>query len=810
MTQPSLFARRSGDLFAGGGGASEGIARATGIPPLFAVNHDPEAIAMHARNHPGVLHLCESVYDVDPFLPGGLPLDLLWASPDCFPAGTTVLTERGYVPIETVQVGDQVLTHRGRWRRVTSTMRSTKRTKVIRGHGHPGLRVSEEHPFLVSETMHTWDNDSRSYLRTASKAEWVPTKELRPLASGVGGVPEGHYWCTPTRFPVLDIPKVGGRGMPLNPDLLWLAGLYVADGWSRLTRIRAELVIICGHHEASERRGHLDRWPRGGARAGHGELAWHQRDAGTATQFSTSHRGLVRWLREHFGHLAHQKRVPAWLLGAPLELRQAFLEGYLLGDGHERKGIVEATTVSRGLVFGLRSLVASLGGVAAVYVGANSSVIDGRDVQARPSWRIRWRAALDPQHAQHFERDERLFTPIREVRHGDVETVYNLSVEEDESYVADSIIVHNCTHFSRAKGGKPRSKAIRSLAWVVVDWAQKVRPRVICVENVSEFRTWGPLNDRGRPIKARAGETFQRWVHALRSLGYAVEWRELVAADYGAPTTRRRLFIVARCDGRAIGWPEPTHGPGCPRPHRAAAECIDWSIPCPSIFTRKRPLAEKTQARVAAGLVRYVLEAERPFIVGDRAWWLQQSGYGERKGQRPRVLDIEAPLGTVVAGGSKHALCSAWLAKHYTGVVGSGMRKPLGTITAKDHHSLCTASVARGGDSRRVAAFLTKYYGSGSQGQALTEPLHTIVSKARFGLVTVTIDGEDYAVTDIGLRMLQPRELARAQGFGDDYVLEGTKTSQIARIGNSVPPPVVEALVRAQFGDRREGAARAA
>lgn len=418
----------------------------------------------------------------------------------------------------------------------------------------------------------------------------------------------------------------------------------------------------------------------------------------------------------------------------------------------------------------------------------------------------------------------------------------------------------DCKHFSRAKGGRPRSKKIRALAWVVVTWARSVRPRVICVENVAEFQTWGPLDSTGRPIADRKGETFRQWVAALEELGYTVEWRELVAADYGAPTTRRRLFIVARCDGQPVRWPDATHGPDREHPHRSAAECIDWTIPCPSIFTRRRPLAEKTQARIAAGLVRYVLQAERPFVVDGRAWWLQQSGYGERKGQRPRVLDLRDPLGTVVAGGSKHALCSAWvhnlthggrpepieepmrtitcaprgekalvcawLAKHYTGVVGSGLDGPLGTVAAKDHHSLCTAYLTKwygtstgsdvrdplptvtagggrgGGHLGLVAAFLTKYYGSGSQAQGLDEPLHTIVSRARFGLVTVRIDGDDYAVCDIGLRMLQPRELARAQGFGDDYVLEGTKTSQIARIGNSVPPPVVEAIVRAQFGDR--------
>ena len=378
----------------------------------------------------------------------------------------------------------------------------------------------------------------------------------------------------------------------------------------------------------------------------------------------------------------------------------------------------------------------------------------------------------------------------------------------------------DCTHFSRAKGGKPRKKEIRALAWVVVTWAQRVRPSVICVENVAEFLHWGPLNEHNRVIRKRRGETFKAWVSALEELGYQVEWRVLNAADYGTPTSRKRVFIVARCDGLPIRWPEPTHGPDPELlPYRTAAECIDWSIPCPSIFERKRPLAEATQRRIAGGIRRYVLEAPRPFLLnlthggrlepidepartitaahrGEKALvapTLIQTGYGERKGQRPRALDIEAPLGTVVAGGSKHALVAAFLAKHYTGVYGQDLRQPTGTVTAKDHHAL-------------VAAFLIKYYGTGGQWQTLDEPLHTIVGKARFGLVTVDIGGEQYALVDIGMRMLQPRELARAQGFSDDYVLTGTKTQQIAKIGNSVCPPVARALVESQFhGSPREG-----
>lgn len=363
----------------------------------------------------------------------------------------------------------------------------------------------------------------------------------------------------------------------------------------------------------------------------------------------------------------------------------------------------------------------------------------------------------------------------------------------------------DCTHFSRAKGGKPRKQEIRSLAWVVVTWAREVRPRVICLENVPEFLTWGPLDADGRPDKARSGEIFAAWVEALRGLGYDVEWQMLVAADYGAPTTRKRLFLVARCDGRPIRWPEPTHGPGRAHPYRTAGECIDWSIPTRSIFGRKRPLAEATQRRIAAGLVRYVLEAERPYLVDGGAHWLINTRN--------------------TAKGSQGALVSAWLAKHngsgdrWAAAIGQGLDEPMHTVTARDTKALVAAHLTKfygtstgadlsdpiptitassGGEHMGlVAAFLTAYYGSERDGQALDEPLRTIPTRDRFGLVTVTLDGEPYVVTDIGMRMLQPRELATAQGFGLDYELVGTQKAQTARIGNSVCPDVAAALVGA-------------
>lgn len=388
----------------------------------------------------------------------------------------------------------------------------------------------------------------------------------------------------------------------------------------------------------------------------------------------------------------------------------------------------------------------------------------------------------------------------------------------------------DCKHFSKAKGGKPVSKGVRGLAWVVIRWAKLVRPAVIILENVEEFQTWGPLGEDGRPCPRRKGSTFRRWLGELRGAGYEIELRELRACDYGAPTSRKRLFVIARADGLPIVWPETTHGAGRRLPWRTAAECIDWSIPVPSIFGRAKPLAEATLRRIARGNRRFVLEDPEPFIVpvthqGDERVYplgeplptvtaahrgemaliaptLIQTGYGEREGQAPRSLDLHQPLGTLVAGGVKHALVAAYLVKHYGGHEGSGlsMRVPFDTITTRDHHALVTAHL---GQDRHpeVRAFLSRYNGTGD-GQSLADPLGTVTTRDRFGLVTV--EGQDYEIGDLGMRMLAARELYRAQGFPDSYridiMVDGrllSKTAQVRMVGNSVCPPIAAAIVRA-------------
>jgi DNA (cytosine-5)-methyltransferase 1 len=420
----------------------------------------------------------------------------------------------------------------------------------------------------------------------------------------------------------------------------------------------------------------------------------------------------------------------------------------------------------------------------------------------------------------------------------------------------------DCKHFSKAKGGKPVSKKIRGLAWIVVKWAKAVQPRVIILENVEEFQDWGPLDDEGMPCRERKGVTFQRWLAQLRNLGYIVEWRELRACDYSAPTIRKRLFIVARRDDQRIVWPQPTHASPKKigtdlftahlKPWRTAAECIDWSIPCPSIFDRKKPLAENTLRRIAAGIQRYVIGTAEPFIVNlthhgsDRVEGLDEpfrTVTGAKRGEKALVMpyfvgaggparsgeprEAGKPFGTQTAKNNSR-LVAAFLAAT-SGPSYSGkprpVDQPVNTLTADARSALVASHLvklrgtcrdgqpitepmatisAQGLHLAEVRAFLIKYFGT-DQDPRLEEPMHTVTAKHRFGLVTIY--GEDYVIADIGLRMLSPRELYRAQGFHDGYVIdpvfEGkplSKTAQVRMCGNSVCPPNAAAMVRAQFG----------
>lgn len=467
----------------------------------------------------------------------------------------------------------------------------------------------------------------------------------------------------------------------------------------------------------------------------------------------------------------------------------------------------------------------------------------------------------------------------------------------------------DCKHFSKAKGGKPKDKNIRGLAWVSLRWAGLVRPRVIMLENVEEFKTWGPLNRRHHPIRAKQGKTFERFVQQLRELGYEVEFRELIAADYGAPTMRKRFFMVARCDGKPIVWPEPTHGPadseevkaGLLKPYVGAYTQLDFSLPCPSIFDTAeeikkkygiravRPLAPKTMDRIARGLKKFVLDNPEPFIIqcnhgGERRpndirepmpTITGKHGYGivepymVQIGQtgftKDRSKDVREPLTTIVSknehsliepklapymgtnttnhpGGScedpihtittgnQQCLISPTLIQYHSEtskdeVRGQRIEDPIMTVDGSNRYGLVTSFLSKfyksgiGQDEREplhtittsaghfgeVRAFLIKYYGDAT-GQDIEQPLDTVTTKDRFGLVT--IEGVDYQIVDIGLRMLEPKELYGCQGFPDDYIIDHDYTGktyprseQVRRCGNAVCPPIPAALVKANLSE---------
>lgn len=502
----------------------------------------------------------------------------------------------------------------------------------------------------------------------------------------------------------------------------------------------------------------------------------------------------------------------------------------------------------------------------------------------------------------------------------------------------------DCKHFSRAKGAALVDKNIRGLAWVVLRWAAEVRPDVILLENVPEFVTWGPVR-KGKPVKSKAGQTYKKWYKQLEDLGYKIETRKICAADLGAPTIRTRFHLIARCDGKPIVFPERTHAPrdsaevlrGDLKPWRSAAEIIDFSLPCPSIFASKqeikqqyginamRPLKENTLRRIARGLDKFVIKSGEPFIV--------PVGYGEAKGQLPRVHDINDPLPTVVAsnkdfvcdplvtpyhmhnhsnatgtdmkdpvntvtgagaqmyiepkavpyimsnctGNAQHSVhdavptittgdrnylsavwltqyfsgeghyhsvdeplatittmeregvTSAFLSKYFTGIDGAEVNEPLPTVTAVDHNSLTLAHLA--------------HFKGKDKGQHPRDPLMSLTAREAFADVRTTVEKWDghtdlgywsnvramlntycgydlkddeilllnirgiwYFISDIGLRMLTPRELYDAMGFPHDYIIDRdihgnpiTRSDQVARCGNAVCPAVAEALVRANL-----------
>ena len=404
----------------------------------------------------------------------------------------------------------------------------------------------------------------------------------------------------------------------------------------------------------------------------------------------------------------------------------------------------------------------------------------------------------------------------------------------------------DCKHFSKAKGAALVDRNIRGLAWIVLRWAGTVRPRVIILENVEEFVTWGPVR-KGKPVKAKAGQTFRKWKQQLSDLGYQIEHRELVAADYGAPTTRKRFVLIARCDGKPIVWPERTNAPrdseevksGKCLPWRSAAEIIDWSVPMYSIFATKqeikekygvnavRPLADNTMRRIIRGVDKFTIRSGKPFLVSWNAANLIQ--YHTEQTESVRANGLDVPINTVDAS-NRYGLTCANLVEYYGNGVPLDISEPMHTVTAHDREALVSAHVVefKGQDIGQnpdkpmrtitasagefaIASVRTAKYAPGAALGYWPE-VRALLNKycgyylAEDKILLLWLNGECYYIYDIAMRMLTPRELYNAMGFPPDYIIdrdytgkEYGKTKQVARCGNAVCPPMAEALVRANL-----------
>jgi site-specific DNA-cytosine methylase len=369
----------------------------------------------------------------------------------------------------------------------------------------------------------------------------------------------------------------------------------------------------------------------------------------------------------------------------------------------------------------------------------------------------------------------------------------------------------DCTSHSKDKGGKPKEKGLRILPWAVYKLCKQIRditgylPETVFMENVEEIQDWGPLDIEGYPIKERKGEDYNRFIRMMKALGYVFDSRELIAADYGAPTTRKRWYGIFRSDGKPIRWPEPTHGEpnrievncGLLEPWRPISECIDWTDLGSSIFTRKIPLKEKTLNRIARGMEKFIINDPEPYILpDDKAASFLIQYHSETKSDYVRGQSVNEPIKTIDTS-NRYGLVTAFITKFYRTTTGQSVNTPIHTITTSPGHF------------GLVSAFLIKYYGSGT-GQKVNSPIGTIVTKDRFGLVSVMIKGEPYQIVDIWFRMLKPEELKLGQGFPKDYIIDHDyngnkypKSKQVEGIGNSVVPLMAEALVAANLPDMR-------
>lgn len=851
------------DLFCGAGGSSSGAVLVRGVRVRQAANHWALAVETHNTNHPNTDHDVADISQVDP---RRYPrTDLLWASPECFPAGTLITTTRGQVPIEEIQVGDLALTHEGRWRAVTWTKETVADTVVVAGGGHYGLETTASHPFYAKQRFETWDNPIRRYRTSYGDPDWVDAGDLS----------KSYYLAAPITAEVLPIPSVPGRGIEFTEDFWWVVGRWLGDGSIRYERpeyerrpaaprsghqpagsscvrcgkpakpliqpagrcspycgrscktqaarksprTRGELTIVCGKHEFEDLALVLKKACP--------ELRWRSHETRTAYAFDTAHIGLCEWLVENFGKYAYGKTLPSWVLTMPENWRRALLEGYVSADGCVARQ-TQTASVSKRLMIAIRLLALSLGELASLRAPTKrtSGVIEGRIVNMRPLYSVAWTTDPSLLHARtHSDYLHRWFQ-VRSVKPGRPGvTVYNFEVEEDNSYVADGVVVHNCVNHSIAQGGNKKAQSddqmalfgetlpdeaaerSRATMWDVPRFAEHHDYAAIIVENVVDVIKW---------------KMWPAWVMATDCLGYDHElvfMNSMHAQAMGdpAPQSRDRVYVVlwkrgnprpdiekwtrpkAHCsscdeDVRAIQWwkngkawgryrsqyrwrcPKTSCGNAMVEPKfLAAATAIDWDLPGEVIGRRARVLSPKTLQRIAVGLQKFGRPVSLAALeeTADLALWDPN-------------FPVEG-LHSTPGPGLPYGLSMLVPVEGREGKNASLVTDPMRTQTARNETGLF------------VPPFIAELRGGGSDARAVTEPLATVTASGNHhGLVVPpSASHEIPTIDECEFRMLEPYEIQAGMAFDREYIVLGNKRERVRQLGNAVTPPASRDLVAA-------------
>lgn len=721
------------DDFCGFGGWTES-AKSLGIPVLYGANHWGPAIDNYQANHPGIPTYRESLEKLN-FLK--MPRSRIkLSSPECFVAGTLILTERGLVPIEDVQIGDKVLTHRNRWRQVTSVMSHYASTIILRGQGHPGIEVTAEHPFYVRKQSRVWQNSIRRWdYKVCSEPAWIPAHLLTQ---------QRYRWATPIKADLLSVPPILGRDMPFDdPEFWWLIGRWLGDGTARIRPNHGEITIVAGNHEADGLEQRLTHWSpkNGNRRANNGELRWRRRKVRTATLFECGAQDLARWIVTHFGKLAHGKTVPAWALSLPQEHRQALLDGYVSADGHIASSRTSASTVSKMLAIGMRLLAESLGyRVSLLKMPQHGKVIEGRQLQVRNQWVIGWEQNSSQRTA--FADESHAWSLVKETLPGHENIqVYTLSVEEDESYVADGLVVHNCTNYTNALGVSFQERLQPPLWEEFTDQWRKQQaqaqsralvrqiPRateahsyeIVFVENVTELgQDW----------------EFDELIEAMcNKLHYQVRQMCLNSCFFGAGLSRDRAYLVFARKDIDLPADDLTVWAHCPHCHADVPAWQDWG-----------------------------LRQSHTFHWGDYG---PQYIYRCPQCQR-EVFPPTRPASDVL-----------------------NLSLPMVPVSkSKIHSAKVKATIAEGIKRFGGQPFLRTYHGQPGL-RTLDKPMFTAVTHHSIALAIP----QGNKVEDCLHRFVTADELKVAMGYRRDYILDGTQADQYTLVGNAVTPCLTTRLL---------------